>query len=348
MFNSLHPWLQAIIVWFGFFLLSQIVIIIFEKIFWRWARKTETDFDDQIIRAIKKPLYFIVLVVGLRLGMERLNWQNGLVHQIENVLKTFVILFITLIAIRVVNLLFTQWQQTWYKEFDLHVDTQLIKIFHRFSRILFSIVGVLFILDVWGIEIGPFLASLGIAGIAVAFALQKTLADVFGGVSLVVDRSLRVGDVVSVDNDTTKGKVVDVGLRSTKIETFDHQIVIVPNSLMTNSAILNYGQPDPTIRIVVPFGVAYGTDVEKVRGKVLEELKTLHGFLEKPGPLVRFLEMGESSLNFKAYFYIGDYTQRLNAVNEATTKIYNLLQREGIEIPFPQMDVHVNHETHNT
>jgi len=178
--------------------------------------------------------------------------------------------------------------------------------------------------------------------------LQKTLSDVFGGVSLVMDRSLHVGDVVSLDKDTTKGKVVDVGLRSTKIETFDHQIVIMPNSVLTNSPILNYGQPDPTIRIVVPFTVAYGSNIEEVRSHVLQELERIQGFLSTPKPRVRFLEMRESSLQFKAYFYISDYTKRITAIDEATTRIYNLLRRENIKIPYPQLDVHVKHESQDT
>ena len=166
------------------------------------------------------------------------------------------------------------------------------------------------------------------------------LSNIFGGVSIILDKSVNVGDLVNLD-DGTSGKISKIGIRATKVQTFDNEMIIVPNSKLANSNIKNIAQPEPKSRVVIPFGVAYGTDIEKVRKVVMKEIKTVTGFAKEPEPSVRFVEMGDSSLNFKAYFFVESFEQRFNAIDEANTKIYNALSKNKIEIPFPQMDIHV-------
>ena len=120
----------------------------------------------------------------------------------------------------------------------------------------------MYTLSVWGVEIVPLLGALGIAGLAVALALQPVLSNVFSGASIVLDKSVRVGDLVYL-NQETKGKIVKVGMRSTKILTFDNEIIIVPNSKLADSMIQNVAQPNPKSRVVVPFSVAYGSNCKR-------------------------------------------------------------------------------------
>ena len=123
--------------------------------------------------------------------------------------------------------------------------------------------------------------------------------------------------------------------------TFDNELMIVPNGKVASNKIQNVALPEPKIRIVVQFSVAYGSNVEKVKKLVLGEIKKLKYFVDGPAPKVRFLEMGDSSLNFKAYFYIDSFEYKLLSVDEANTRIYNILNKNKIEIPFPQRDVHI-------
>jgi MscS family membrane protein len=199
---------------------------------------------------------------------------------------------------------------------------------------------LLYVLDIYGIEIVPLIGALGIAGLAVALALQPTLGNIFSGASMVIDKSIGVGDLVYLDSQT-KGKVLKIGLRSTKILTFDNELIIIPNSNLAESMIQNVALPEPKSRVVIPFSVAYGSDIEKVKKIVLKEIRSVKNVVFDPEPLVRFLEMGESSLNFKAYFYVDSYTNRFQAIDEANTKIYNALNKNKINIPFPQLDVHL-------
>jgi MscS family membrane protein len=173
--------------------------------------------------------------------------------------------------------------------------------------------------------------------------LQNTLGNVFGGIALIIDKSIKVGDVVKLD-DNTMGTVMDIGLRSTRIKNFDNEMVIVPNGDLASKKIQNFAPPDPSGRVVVPFSVAYGSDPDKVKKAVLKNVKKLPGVkLDDPEkmPFVWFLEMGDSSLKCKLYFHVMDYKTRFTALDAANTMVYNELKKAKIKIPFPQMDVHL-------
>ncbi len=137
------------------------------------------------------------------------------------------------------------------------------------------------------------------------------------------------------------GHILKINLRSTKIKTLNNKLVIVPNGKLSESNIKNVALPEPSTRVVVPFGVAYGSDVDKVKKLVLKEIEKVKGRDLKKKILVRFMEMADSSLNFKAYFYIESFDKLRSALDEANTRIYKALNKAKIEIPFPQMDVNL-------
>jgi len=343
--NFLQPWIpnvfvQALIIIIAFFIISKLCVWISEKIFLRIARKTTTQVDDLIIEQTNKPVSLVLLLIGLRLAIEVLGltefWESILVP----IIWSFTIIVLAYIIIRVVDILIDNWGREWAKKTKSSVDDQLLIVLHRFTKVIFAIIAFLWILDIWGIKVGPMLASLGIAGIAIAFALQSTLGNIFGGISLIIDKTIKVGDVIEVDA-TTRGTVLDVGLRSTRIRTFDNEVVIVPNGKLADNKIQNYVPPDPSVRVVIPFGVAYGSDVDKVKKIVLKEIIEIEGVMKDPEPFVRFLAMADSSLNFKAYFWVDDYTKRFPAIDQANILIYKALNKNKISIPFPQMDVHL-------
>ena len=175
---------------------------------------------------------------------------------------------------------------------------------------------------------------------AIAFAMQESLSNIFGGISIILDKSIRIGDLITLDDKTT-GKILKIGLRSTRIKTFDNEAIIIPNSKLANGNIHNIAQPEPKLRVVIPFGVAYGSDINKVKRLVLLEIKKVKHFVDDPEPSVKFLEMADSSLNFKAFFFVDSFENRFGAIDEANTRIYNALNKAKIEIPFPQVDVHL-------
>ncbi len=334
------PYFDSIAILLIFFALSKLVVLISTKIILNLTKKTKTDIDDKIIIKTNKPVSLILLLVGIRLALLPLGINQTFTDIIEHAIASFIILIITYIVAVVLDIFVDNWAQRVAQRTHSDLDDEIIPLLKKFTRVFVSIVGLLFVLPVWGIEIGPLLASLGIVGIAVAFALQSTLANIFGGASILLDKSIKVGDKIKLDNDTI-GAVVDVGLRSTKIKTFDNELITVPNGKLADSKILNFIQPDPSVRATVDFGVEYGSDASKVREIVLAAIKKLPNIQKEPEPKVLMTEMADSALKFRALFWVREFDAKFEAKALATEEIYNSLRKAGIGIPFPTRTVYL-------
>ncbi len=334
---------DSFIILLAFFVLSKLIVIVSEKIILRLTRRTKTQVDDLIVKRINGPISLILLLIGMRLALLPLGIRQSLLDIAENFITSFIIIIITYIAIIVFDIFIDNWGQRIASRTESTLDDELIPIFHKFSRIFISLIGLLFALPVWGVQIGPLLASLGIAGIAIAFALQSTLGNIFGGISIILDKSIKVGDKIRVDTDT-EGTVIDVGLRSTKIKTWDNEIITMPNGKLADSKILNFMQPEPSIRVVIEFGVEYGSDASKVRKVVLDTISRLPEALKEPAPKVLMMEMADFALKFKAFFWVKTFDIKFDTKALATEKIYNALREAGIKIPFPTRTVYLKKE----
>jgi len=184
-------------------------------------------------------------------------------------------------------------------------------------------------------------ASLGIAGFVFGFALRDIFANVFGGIALIADKSFKIGDFIKLESGEV-GEVIDIGLRSTRIKSFDEgNEIIVPNNSLVTSKITNYGRPLINLKIVVKIGVAYGSDVKKTREVLLDCAKKIDEVQEDPGPRVYFMEMADFSLNFRVVFWIADFRQRFDIRDKFVSLAYEELQSKGIKIPFPTRTIHI-------
>jgi len=328
------------IIYFGIYLLIVgILAFIAKKIFIKLTLKTKTDLDDLIVKQMNKPIIYLLILTGLRFTLERINEVNPIEIAL-GILNSLIVLGGFYLLYIIFDLGFSRAWRRFAKRTKRKPNDALIQLTNVTLKIVLVIGALIYVLSLWGIEIGPLLAGVGIGGVAIAFALQSSLGNIFGGISIILDKSIRVGDVITLKGGTS-GRVTHVGLRSTKITSWDNEFLIVPNSKLSESVIHNIAMPEPKSRVVIPFGVAYGSNIEKVKKVVMKEVKKVSGFISEPSPVVRFLQMGNSSLDFKAYFFVESYEVRFAAIDEANTKIYNALNKAGIEIPFPQMDVHL-------
>ena len=339
-----NPFVEAFVFFFVLFLVFRLVFFILEKILLRLTLKTKTNLDDIILKKSSAPINLLLLFVSLRITLENtaLGISVGIMDTLNHIILTTIVLSIGYLLYVIFDLILSRAFKKFVAKTESKLDDSLFTLVHSVLKIALVIIVLLYVLGVWGIEILPLLGALGVAGIAVALALQPVLSNVFSGASMILDKSVSKGDLVYLDAQT-KGKILKIGMRSTRILTFDNELIIVPNTKLAESTIQNVALPEPISRVVVPFGVAYGSDIEKVKKVVLKEVKTVKSlFVDKDHePRVRFLEMDNSSLNFKAYFYVDTYEERFNAIDEINTKIYNSLNKAGISIPFPQMDVHL-------
>ncbi len=316
--------------------LAKLFQYLFANILQVFANKTKTKVDDIIFERTKKPIFYLILIFGLQIALEYLGW-NGIITSIVQTLTAFVFIFI---IARALDVVIDVWGIALAKKTKTDLDEILLPLFHKTSKILFVIIALLWGLNIWGIDITPYLAGAGILGIVLGMALQDIFKNIFGGVSIMIDGTVKVGDKIKLESGEV-GQVMDITLRSTKIRTYDNEILNVPNGYMANSRIQNYTKPNSKIRSAVSFGVAYGTDVKKVQKTVLDSVKKIEGIMKDPAPAVIFTDMGDFALNFKAYIWVDDWRNAYSKKVEATEAIYNALNKARIDIPFPTSTVYM-------
>jgi MscS family membrane protein len=203
---------------------------------------------------------------------------------------------------------------------------------------LFGVMAYL-IMSAWQINLTGWLASAGVAGIAVGFAAKDTLANFISGVFILMDAPYEVGQYIIIDG-VTRGEVTDIGLRSTRLLTRGNIEVTVPNAVIANAKIINESSgPSTTMRVEVAVGVAYGSDVDQVRAILDACAADLDHTVPSEQARVRFTEMGDSGLIFQVRVFIEDPRFRGRVVDELNTRIYKALRAENVEIPFPQRDL---------
>lgn len=221
------------------------------------------------------------------------------------------------------------------------IEERTLPLFDLLLTVVIVAVAAYALLMIWEIDPTAWLASAGVVGIAVGFAARETLANLFGGFTIIADAPYKVGDYVVLDTGE-RGEVTRVGIRSTRILTRDDVEVTMPNSIMANTKIVNEsGGTWERFRIRIKVGVAYGSDIDRVV-ELLESLAADHPTVcREPTPRVRMRAFGESSLDFELLCWVNRPAERGLVTHELYMKIYKAFEREGIAIPFPQRDVWV-------
>jgi len=224
--------------------------------------------------------------------------------------------------------------------FDV-IQERTIPVFSIVLKILIIGLSAYLFMLIWGINPTAWLASAGVIGIAVGFAAKDTLANLFSGISIIADAPYKIGDFIVIDSGE-RGRVTHLGMRSTRILTLDDVEVTVPNAVIANAKIINEsGGPWVKHRIRVPIGVAYGSDIEKV-SRILEETAEAHAeVVKQPSARVRMRAFGASSLDFELLVWIDHPELRGRIRHDLLKSTYKAFQQHGIEIPFPQTDIHL-------
>jgi small-conductance mechanosensitive channel len=184
------------------------------------------------------------------------------------------------------------------------------------------------------------IATLGIGSFAIALAAQAALSDIISGFIIMVDRPYSIGDRIEILDLDTWGDVIDIGLRSTRVRTRDARMVIVPNSVIGKSLVVNYSFPDSQYRNQIEVGIAYGTDIEFARQIIVDAVRKVEGVLKDRKVEALFLHFGDSALIFRVRWWLESYVDTRRMFDRVNSAIYNTLNEAGIEMPFPQQDVH--------
>ena len=198
---------------------------------------------------------------------------------------------------------------------------------------------VLSAINVGGIELNKFTVLTGAIGVGFGFGLQNIINNFVSGLILQFERPIHINDIIEVDTNT--GKVTRIGVRSSTIQTFQGAEVIIPNANLISSKVINWTLSESQRRRELPVGVAYGSNPKTVL-KILRDAATKHELiLTKPEPMVYFKGFGESSLDFELHFWVMQENNGLQITSEVALAAMQLLDDAGVEIPFPQRDLHV-------
>jgi len=337
---TFNPVVHGLIVLIVGFLAVWIITWILKNWMRHLVKRTKATWDDMLLSKSQKPIIFFVTLLVLKKAVRIMTADPGHIAMSDQIIHSLLIFTAAYLIVISIDLILEHWGSVFARRTKSELDDNLLALGHKFAMVIIYVMALLFVLEQWGVDAGKLFTTLGIAGIAVAFALQESLGNVFGGISLILDNTIRKGDVIELDDGTT-GRVMDVGIRSTKIKTWDNEEIIVPNGKLSNSKIKNLIKPTKQIRVVVNFGVEYGTKVEKVKKVVLPVVKKIKNTLKDPSPSVDFLEMADFSLNFRAVVWVEDYSKRWDTKLALTDAIHNVLNKNKIGIPFPTQTLHV-------
>jgi MscS family membrane protein len=313
----------------------------------RVARRTVSNIDDQIMDIMRRPIAVTCLLVGAWYAYVSLK--KGVPEDVPRVWKAVLLSVGIVVWAKVVILggrvvLFDAQLKKGKKKL---VAKRLLPIFDMTLKVVVVSLAGYYIMLAWGINVSGWIASAGILGVAVGFAAQETLGNIMAGVSIMADAPYKLGDWLLLDSGQ-RGRVTDIGLRSTRILTLDEVEMIVPNSIMANSIVTNEsGGPSERLRVRLPIGVAYGSDLEQVKAVIVAIAVEVPGVIgDEPGrnPSVKFVEFGGSSLNLELQIWLTSPVLRPQIVDKLNMAIYAALNKAEIEIPFETHSVYIHQE----
>jgi len=223
------------------------------------------------------------------------------------------------------------------------MDVQLIRLGFDILTVIIVIGAVIQLGDRLGLPTYSLVAGLGIGGLAVALAGREALSNLIGTIMIILDRPFKIGDYVSL-SDGERGVVAGVGFRSTRIRTRDDILISIPNSIIANTKMINESAPDSVSRIRIKVGVAYGSDLKKVEHLLLSVANQDELVVREPAPEIRFRQFSDSALEFELLCWIDIPEQKGRTIHRLNCAIHEAFRRGGIEIPFPQRDVHIRAE----
>lgn len=343
---SLSQWVDigiSTLILLAVLLLGRAVIsFLLDKILLRITKRTKNTLDNQILKAARFPLYLLAVVIALNAALTRLNflpddWDIWIRESF------FVLYFLTgfIFVWRLVTHIFKWLNDEVSLKTNASLDEQLFPFFQRVILILLSAIGIITVLSHFNINITAMVTTLGIGSLAVALAAQNTLEDTINGFMIMLDRPYRIGDRIELMDLDTWGDVVDIGLRSTRIRTRDNRMVVVPNSLIGKSLVVNYAYPNHQYRLQIHIGIAYGTDIEKARQVMVDSVSGVEGVLPDRAVEALFLEFGDSAMIFRVRWWLESYVDTRQMFDRVNTALYKALEKEKIQLPFPQLDVHM-------
>ncbi|MEA4827257.1 MAG: mechanosensitive ion channel family protein [Clostridium sp.] len=342
--NTLRYIGYGIVIFFVFMILRKIFTKYILKILVKITEKTKTNIDTKILEAFQGPIRALFVVAGVYFAILFIG--GGFSY---NLLKSVFLkhLLNSSVAILIIwgcynlttehSLLYEELS----KRFNIKLDKIVFPFLSKILRVTIIVLGVSIVLDEWGYNVSGFVAGLGIGGVAFAFAAKDALANIFGGLIIILDKPFSIGDYIKTSN--VEGIVEDINFRSTKIRAIDKGLVTEPNSTLSNSTIVNWTKRD-TRRIAFNIGVTYETSKEQLQNciKEIKDMLSKDENILDDSIIVNFDKFAASSLDISIYCFTNtaEWAKYLQIKEDINFKIMDILEKEKVCIAFPSSSVY--------
>jgi small-conductance mechanosensitive channel len=327
----LTPALIAGVIIFAGIVVQRVIILYIQHV----AKRTNWKGGRVLVTSLRGMIILISILFAIYFGMAKAPVDEQTLQLAHSLHKIVLVLLVTFVIARVLTGLL--------RAYSSREETSKgsLSLFKSIINIIVYLLGLLVMLESFGISITPILTALGVGGLAVALALQDTLSNLFAGIQITLTRTIKPGDYIHLISGE-EGTVVDITWRSTTLLTQSDNMTVIPNSKLATTIITNYSLPKRNLQISIPVGVSYDSELDKVERITLEvgeEVMKEFGIETKP--LFRYKEFGPSAVNFKLTMDVNEYSQQYSMQHEFIKRLYKRFKAEGIEMPYPTTSVYL-------
>ena len=331
-----YPIFGSLLIALLFYVLSLSLRSLLVNLVGRFTGLTRSSIDDEILFDLRKPVFNTVFFFGLSLAVAVAQLPFGS-DTLVNILVSVIVASWMTASLKISTLVLESLSTESRFQF---IEPRTVPLFDLTSKLLIIMLGSYLLLIIWGINPIGWLASAGIAGLAIGFAAKDTLANLFSGFFIVADAPYKIGDYINLDSGE-RGQVSAIGLRSTRLLTRDDVEITIPNGVIANAKIINESGGPEKLRIRIVVGVAYGSDVDQVVSLLLKIAAEHPEVSKDPTPRARLRAFGGSSLDFNLMCWIDKPQDRGRIAHELHMAIYKSFNKEGVEIPYSKQDVYI-------
>ena len=335
--------LVALLIFASFWILSRVVHWFLLTWGPRFTSFTATDLDDRILGRVTPLVALLVVFAGLYYAIRYLPLPEKGHLAASGAVFIVNVAILTMIAYRSTDELLSWYAARLSQRHGEGLDRQLIPLAEKLVSIFLICTALIIVLKHFNYDILSLVTALGIGSLAIGLAAKDTLANMISGFTLMIDRPFRIGDRIHL-KDGHWGDVTDIGLRTTKIKTIDNTLLVIPNSDLCNSTLINQAFPDVRAKGNVKIGVDYGSDVEQVKNILTTVALEIPEVLHDPPPDAFFMSFGESALQMTLFFWVDDYTKLVPVTDKLNTLIIRRFSEAGVAIPYPTQTVYLQKE----
>jgi MscS family membrane protein len=331
--NTVQQWLISLSLILAIGLAGKLLYWVLSNTIKALTKKTKTKLDDIIIDMVEEPLIFGLILGGTWYSLTLLTLSDGVRLFIVHAFQFLIALNVTWLISRLFEALYQEYMIPYAEKTESDIDDQLFPILRQGIKGIVWILGIIVGLNNAGYDVGAILAGLGLGGLALAMAAKDTVSNVFGGLTIFMDKLFKVKERIKVGN--VDGIVEEVGLRSTKIRTLDGRIVTVPNSEFTNKPVENISS-EPSRKVAITLGLSMNTSPEKIK----KTMEIIDKILEKNKDLtkkrfVNFSGFGEYSYNIFVMYFIKKEANIGKTNTDLNLEIISQLNKNKIELAYP-------------